>query len=1206
MFPVLAGAQTDNLWTGTVSNDWLTTGNWSLSQVPNLSFNAIVNGDASTLAILEGGTIQGPAILRIGTTGQGEVVIRGGGALTTGFSGIGGLGEQAGSVGLLTVTGSGSALRFNRTLGSTHNFFIGDRGQGALNLVDGGALRLQGNSAALRTLTLANQAGSTGVLNIGNGGNAGLVTCFTTATAACAGVNRATIHGGAGSARLNFNHSEEQYLFAADITGSIGVHQIGSGKTVLTGSSYTYTGGTAVEAGTLTFSSSSTLVGNVSVQSGGTLATNADMSGDPRGPSTLTIGGNLTLAAGANVHFGLGQFSDDPTTSVGDRIVVQGDLQLGGSLTVADIGNFGNGVYTLFEYGGGVSGAMDVGLLPGDFAGSIRLDFDNNRVLLEVGASLGDIVYWTGGDGVWDTTEVNWSDFDGTVTGSWNDAFAVFRTTETVAAGTVTVEEPVNFTGLQFMNNGFVIDAEESGQLVATEVQTTLRADADVTGIIAADIAGSGGILKDGTGTVVLAGNNSWSGNTVVLQGTLQLGDGGESGNLPGNVNNGGVISFNRSNEYVYGGVISGSGSVRQDGEGTTILTANQTYTGQTTVSNGTLQIGNGGMAGRLASTNIQIGGDGTLAFNRSDDITVSATIGGSGQLEQRGAGLLTLSGNLGNFSGSLLATAGRLDVTGTFGGSIEALGISDLRIRNAVGGSIDTDANLWVDTGAVVTGAVSVREGGRLRGTGQLGETRIFSGATLAPGNSIGRLTINGNLTLDAGSTFEVEVDSVGNNDSVLVNGQAILNGGSVLVIEADNPNAIWQASNPYTIITTTGGVSGEFGDIQNSLAFLDAFMEYGSDTVTLVLERNDVRFGELSGLSQNQSSVGDALEDVAGSDIQHPIITAMLSASESGAKAALSALSGEAHASARSMLLDDSRLLRDTVMGRSFASAGRGLGTQLWMQALGHQGATEGDGVSKFERDAVGLLIGADHEMSNAAFSMGWAAGYHMGSADSKVLRSSSDLNNVHIAAYGGMRQAGGLGVRLGVGHTWHEVDAKRTVAFPGFEESLKSDYDGTTLQAFGEVDYRMAMGKAEVAPFLGLTWAQLDTDGFEEADFQTPIGSTAALPASSQSSDASFATLGARGVLPLGPASRLQGMLGYRRTLSGDDPTMEFSFLDGNQRFDVVGTPIARDALIADLGFDFALGENVRLGAAYNGQLASDARDHAIQARLVLTLE
>ena len=101
---------------------------------------------------------------------------------------------------------------------------------------------------------------------------------------------------------------------------------------------------------------------------------------------------------------------------------------------------------------------------------------------------------------------------------------------------------------------------------------------------VAGDLTGAGALTKTGVGTLVLTGTNTYSGGTTISDGTLILGNGGSTGSITGNVVNNGQLFFDRSNEYVFDGVISGSGSVAQLGSGTTILTGTNTYAGDTDV----------------------------------------------------------------------------------------------------------------------------------------------------------------------------------------------------------------------------------------------------------------------------------------------------------------------------------------------------------------------------------------------------------------------------------------------------------------------------------------------------------------------------------------------------------------------------------------------------------------------------------------------
>ena len=93
----------------------------------------------------------------------------------------------------------------------------------------------------------------------------------------------------------------------------------------------------------------------------------------------------------------------------------------------------------------------------------------------------------------------------------------------------------------------------------------------------------------------------------------------GRAGAVVGNIANAGALIFNRSNALTYGGVISGAGSVTKLGAGTLTLTGANTYSGGTTITAGTLQVGNGGTTGSVVGNIVD---NGALVFNRSNALT--------------------------------------------------------------------------------------------------------------------------------------------------------------------------------------------------------------------------------------------------------------------------------------------------------------------------------------------------------------------------------------------------------------------------------------------------------------------------------------------------------------------------------------------------------------------------------------------------------
>ena len=107
-------------------------------------------------------------------------------------------------------------------------------------------------------------------------------------------------------------------------------------------------------------------------------------------------------------------------------------------------------------------------------------------------------------------------------------------------------------------------------------------------------------MTKTGAGTTTLTGTNTYSGTTTISTGTLQVGNGGTTGTLgSGNITNNAALRVNRSDAFTLGQNISGTGTLTQFGAGTTTLTGANTYSGVTTISAGTLQVGNGGTTGQ-------------------------------------------------------------------------------------------------------------------------------------------------------------------------------------------------------------------------------------------------------------------------------------------------------------------------------------------------------------------------------------------------------------------------------------------------------------------------------------------------------------------------------------------------------------------------------------------------------------------------------
>ena len=263
-----------------------------------------------------------------------------------------------------------------------------------------------------------------------------------------------------------------------------------------------------------------------------------------------------------------------------------------------------------------------------------------------------------------------------------------------------------------------------------------------------------------------------WTSNTAAVfgQGDSVLfdlsGSNTPSANLVGTLLPGAVTVYTYSpKDYVFGGSgsLGGTTTLVKAGTGTLTINTTNTYTGSTTVSDGTLilngsldqspviiqsrgtfQIGNGGATGALGTNNIV--NNGTLVFNRSDAITNPVVISGAGKLVQLGGGTLTLT------------------ISNTYtGGTIVSNGT--LLVNNAVGSG----------TG---TGAVTVAVGATLGGTGMIrGPMTIGTGATLSPGSGgAGVLTVSNNLVVNNAAVLQYDLGT--SSDLTVVSSNLTLTG--------------------------------------------------------------------------------------------------------------------------------------------------------------------------------------------------------------------------------------------------------------------------------------------------------------------------------------------------------------------------------------------------------------------------------------------
>lgn len=343
-----------------------------------------------------------------------------------------------------------------------------------------------------------------------------------------------------------------------------------------------------------------------------------------------------------------------------------------------------------------------------------------------------------------------------------------------------------------------------------------------------------GTLAKSGVGTLTLTGGNSYDATTISA-GTLQIGGGGTSGTLgTGTVTDDATLAFNRSDTLTVGNVISGTGSLSQISGGTTILTGANSYVG-TTISSGTLQIGNAGTSGTLGTGTVT--DNATLAFNRSDTITVGSAISGTGNLTQAGTGTTILTGANGYDTTTI--SGGTLQIGNGTTGTLGSGAVTDnaalkfnrsnaLTVANAISGSGTltqagagtttlTNTNTYTGTTTISAGVLSVgsvADGGTASNIGQstnAATNLVFDGGTLQyTGATVGT---DRNFTINTGKTVTVDVSTTAtkltlSGASTATNGVLTKIGTGTLLL-----NGVNSYTGGTNVSTGTLGGSGTVG---------------------------------------------------------------------------------------------------------------------------------------------------------------------------------------------------------------------------------------------------------------------------------------------------------------------------------------------------------------------------------------------------------
>ncbi|MFJ2320645.1 autotransporter domain-containing protein [Pseudomonas sp. NPDC087817] len=527
--------------------------------------------------------------------------------------------------------------------------------------------------------------------------------------------------------------------------------------------------------------------------------------------------------------------------------------------------------------------------------------------------------------------------------------------------------------------------------------------------------------------------------------------------------------------------------------------------------------------------------------------------------------------------------------------------------------------------------------------------------------------------MSLSRTAELAYEVTPEGRGQTIKVDGTAELGGATLKIVAAPGE---YPASSPYKIIEAAK-IEGEFGTIQNDLAFMTATAQYNKKSVGLTYARNDVPLKSVATTDSGRAVAESIVEPMvpsssapstpltasaplpnadtasastataptsasvtapAATSVSSPAqdefvtapvseaveapasapqkpannaVAAILASDRKTASIALEQLAAGSNANLAKATLNsitpvstsmlsamrqlDNRSNNTRGSGNSPRHAAGGADSgRVWVQALGHGGKVDRDYDSTLKHATQGLVMGADWRL-NEQWHVGLLGGKSQTRLDAR--QYDGDLDSWHLGAYA-VRQDGPLALRLGATYASHDGSSKRRVAFKGFSDNLKGDYDANTQQAFAELGFNLGRNNVTLEPFASLGYQRYQRDSYSEK------GGDAALKVFGQTRDNLSSTFGLRTAqinrLDNGMSLTPRLSAGWKHTFGELDIDTRQQLVKGGKRFEVAGAALDRNSLGVDAGLDLGLSANHTVGLGITGDFGTESRTHSVMGQ------
>jgi len=1180
----------------------LGSGKLTLGNHTNTAFNGTIFGSGGLEKVGTGLLTLSGTNTYSGTTTftSGDVAISAGSNLGTGGLVFNGgrlsLNGNASLSQAVTLTGLAQITTASSTTSTLSGVISGGA---AINLSGSGTLIFSGANTYIGSTNINGgtlQAGGMNVL-----GNGSAVSISAGSTLALDNYNQTigSLAGGGvvslGSATLTAGGNNGTTSLSGYLFGTGGLTKTGTGTLTLSGPN-TYSGATTISAGQLeagatnAFSNTST----VQVAAGATLdLANLDQTiGSLAGAGSVTLGSARLTAGGDNSST---SFAGTMSGTGGLTKLGSGSLALSGTSTYSGETVVNGGRLSLQNNQAIGTGSLRVqsGLI--DYAAGVYIAngmvLDSNVAQLQV------------------------------LSGSARQFGAISensgpRPLEKIGAGTLILENNNTYTGFTTITAG-AISAQNASALGAGTAGTWVASGAALQlygGITIGETLTLNGSGTAGDGALRnTLGFNEASGAITLNSATRIAADVGQltlSGGISGaghNLSIGGA-----GNMIVSSTIATGTGSLSKDGAGTVTLSSVNTYTGATNVAAGTLRAG---VANAINAASAMTMSGGTFDLNGFAQSI--ASLAGSGAITTGGATLTTGGGNGSTSFAGVMSGTGGLTKTGT--GNFELTGNSTYT------GVTTVNAGTLSVNGTIASSSLTtVNAGGSLGGNGTVGNTAI-NGGTLSPGNSIGTLTVQGNLVLTSASSYMVEV-APSTADRVNVTGTAALGGATVNASFATGS----YISKQYTILNAAGGVTGTFGSQVNTNlpSNFTSSLSYDGNNAYLNLSLNYVpptpptpvapTFPVMNG---NQWAIAQALINYFNRNGGIPFVFGSLNA------AGFTQISGETATSQQQSALNAMTqfmgIFTDPfTSGRSEAVSAIGFADtrapidafasmhrkapvaahvfqerwNVWAAGFGGSQTTDGSssaGSNRSSSSIYGTAVGADYWLSPQTVAGFALAG---GGTNFAVANGGSGRSDLFQAGAFVRHSAGSAYLTAALAYGWQDITTDRNVTVAGFDR-LRARFNANTYSGRVEGGNRYLMNGIGLTPFAAAQISLFDLPAYAESAIAG--ANTFALSYAGQSVMATRSELGLRADKSFavnGAILTLRGRAAWAHDFNTERAaTATFQSLPGAS-FVVNGASLARDAALTTVSAEMKWMNGWSAAATFEGEFSDVTSSYA----------